>query len=240
MKHAMSSTLKDRLFAFSMHLALSCLLALCVMGLVFFVWYPSPLHNALGVMDIFLLLLLVDVVIGPLLTAIVFKKGKRTLILDLSIIALLQFSALAYGLYTLSESRPGWLVFGGYHFELVRVSEVGPNERPSTLWSGPLWAAIPLANNLDKILGVNTGQDPYYQPARYVKLESQLDRLRSSAQPLRTLKNSSNTDHDVAAIIKRWPQADAWIPLSGGELNMVVLIQRHSGAVVTIADLRPW
>ncbi len=38
------------------------------MVLVFGVWYPAPLHQALGVTKIFLLLLLVDVVLGPLMT----------------------------------------------------------------------------------------------------------------------------------------------------------------------------
>ena len=236
----MPTALKDRLLAFLVHLGLSCLIALCVVGLVFFVWYPAPLHRALGVTDIFLLLLLVDVVMGPVLTAIVFKKGKRTLLLDLGTIALLQLSALAYGLYTLSEARPGWLVFGGYHFELVKVSDIEPVAHTSAPWTGPLWVAIPPANNLNKILGLNPTEDPYYQPASYVSLNSRIEDLKNRAQPLQGLHNSSNTAEQLAAVLKQWPQADAWMPLRGRELDMVVLLQRDSGQVVAMADLRPW
>lgn len=236
----MPSVLKDRLFAFIIHLGLSCLIALCVVGLIFFVWYPAPLHRALGVTDIFLLLLLVDVVMGPVLTAIVYKKGKRTLLLDLGTIAILQLSALAYGLYTLSEARPGWLVFGGYHFELVKVSDIEPAARTSASWTGPLWVAIPPANNLNKILGFNSAEDPYYQPASYVPLDSRVEELKNRAQSLQSLHTSSNTAEQLQAALKQWPQADAWVPLRGREQDMVVLLQRDSGQIIAVADLRPW
>lgn len=236
----MPSALKDRLLAFIIHLGLSCLIALCVVGLIFFVWYPAPLHRALGVTDIFLLLLLVDVVMGPVLTAIVYKKGKRTLLLDLGTIAILQLSALAYGLYTLSEARPGWLVFGGYHFELVKVSDIEPAARTSASWTGPLWVAIPPANNLNKILGFNSAEDPYYQPASYAPLDSRVEELKNRAQSLQSLHTSSNTAEQLQAVLKQWPQADAWVPLRGREQDMVVLLQRDSGQVIAVADLRPW
>ena len=48
------------------HLFISCLIALLVIGLVFFIWYPSPLSTAVGVTHIFLMLLVIDVILGPL------------------------------------------------------------------------------------------------------------------------------------------------------------------------------
>ncbi len=69
--------MNPRLKAFAIHLAISALIALTVIGLVFFIWYPSPLHTALGVTQIFLILLAVDVVLGPLLTLLVYKAGKK-------------------------------------------------------------------------------------------------------------------------------------------------------------------
>ncbi|WP_313056119.1 hypothetical protein [Pseudomonas lopnurensis] len=91
-----------RIKAFLMHLAVSAVIALLAVLLVFHIWYPAPLHEALGVTHIFLLLLLADVILGPLLTLVVFKIGKKTLIMDLAVIACLQLAALAYGLWTVA------------------------------------------------------------------------------------------------------------------------------------------
>lgn len=236
----MSSAMKERLFAFVVHLGLSSLIALCVMALVFGLWYPAPLHGALGVTDIFLLLLFVDVTLGPLLTAVVYKKGKRTLLLDLGVIALLQLSALSYGLFTLGEARPGWLVFGGYHFELVKVSDVEPAARAQAAWTGPRWVAIPDPNVFAKILGAQPTDDPYYQPNIYVPLEGRAEDLKVRALPLQLLYSKSNSVEQVAAELEKWPQADAWVPLRGRERDMVVLLQRDKAQVVAIVDLSPW
>lgn len=59
------------------HLLLSFLIALLVIGLVFFIWYPSPLATAVGVTHIFLMLLVIDVILGPLLGLLVYKEGKK-------------------------------------------------------------------------------------------------------------------------------------------------------------------
>ena len=58
--------MSGRFRAFSWHLSASALVALLTLLLVFFVWYPSPLHEAVGVTHILLLLLAVDVTLGPL------------------------------------------------------------------------------------------------------------------------------------------------------------------------------
>src|SRR5690554_961195 len=81
--------IKQRIAAFSVHLIISVIVALVVIGLVFFVWYPVPLHTAVGVTGIFLLLLMIDVCLGPLLTTVIYKKGKTTLRIDLAVIATL-------------------------------------------------------------------------------------------------------------------------------------------------------
>ena len=86
--------MSKRLKFFLSHLVLSCLLALVVVGLVFFIWYPAPLAKAVGVTQIFLMMLMIDVIIGPVLGLLVYKDGKKTLKLDLSVIILIQIAAL--------------------------------------------------------------------------------------------------------------------------------------------------
>ena len=106
------------------HLFISCLIALFVIGLVFFIWYPSPLATAVGVTDLFLMLLVIDVILGPLLGLLVYKEGKKTLKFDLSVIILIQIAALCYGVFSIEQGRPAWLVYNVDRFELVRKNEL--------------------------------------------------------------------------------------------------------------------
>ena len=50
--------MSKRLKFFLGHLLISLVIALFVMGFVFFVWYPAPLATAVGVTHIFLMLLM--------------------------------------------------------------------------------------------------------------------------------------------------------------------------------------
>ena len=137
--------MKFRLKCFGYHLGLSLLIALASLYLVYFLWYPSPLDKALGVTSIFLLLLGVDVVIGPLLTLMVAKQGKKTLKMDLLIIGLVQLWALGYGTYTVAQGRPVWMVYNAGRFDLVQAFEAVKAESPSAYpqsWIGPEWAEL--------------------------------------------------------------------------------------------------
>ena len=93
--------MSKRLKFFFSHLLISFFIALVVVGLVFFVWYPSPLATAVGVTHIFLMMLAIDVIVGPLLGLLVYKEGKKTLKFDLGVIIVLQISALGYGIYSI-------------------------------------------------------------------------------------------------------------------------------------------
>ena len=98
--------LHDKIRAFGLHALLSTFAATLGILVVFGLWYPPPLNTASGVTRIFLIVLAVDVVLGPLLTFVVFKRGKKTLKFDLAIIATLQIAALCYGMWTVAQGRP--------------------------------------------------------------------------------------------------------------------------------------
>ena len=72
------SKMSARIKAFLIHGMISICVSLLVVGLIFLVWYPAPLAKASGVTHIFLMILAIDVIIGPLLTLIIYKKGKKS------------------------------------------------------------------------------------------------------------------------------------------------------------------
>lgn len=99
--------------AFLIHLIISFIVIL-VIGLGFISYfYPGVFAEFEGVYRPFTTLALVDIIVGPLLTLIIFKPGKKGLVFDLYFIAACQLAALSYGLFVLYDERPGFLVF--YH-----------------------------------------------------------------------------------------------------------------------------
>lgn len=111
--------LKDKLIAFCIHVGLSLPVYLVLLAVVRFVWYPDFYYAVLGIAAILVLLFIVDVVLGPLLTFIVYKKHKSSLKFDLSVIVALQLAALVYGVSIIYQERPLYLVYAIDHFEIV-------------------------------------------------------------------------------------------------------------------------
>src|SRR5258706_8542987 len=151
--------MRVRLRAGLIHLSLSAAVAALVFLPIYFFWYPDVLYDYAGGRDLFLLIVGVDVTLGPLITMVIFVPGKRGLMFDLVVIAILQLSALGYGVYVLFESRPAYIVFVKDRFELVRANAYpeGTLEKPD---AGP-WANLPLTG--PRIIGIRMPTDPKEQ-----------------------------------------------------------------------------
>lgn len=239
-----------RFKAFFIHLSLSAVLAVLALLLVFKLWYPAPLHVAVGVTQIFLLLLLVDVVLGPLLTLLVYKPGKKTLVLDLAVIAVLQLSALCYGLWVVAEGRPAWLVFNVDRFDLVRALDIDERKLDGALSEyrnpslfGPRWVAAvsPVdadARNELMFEAASGGSDLPQRPDLYRPLVDVEDDIRQRSRSMSKLQDFNSVE-DVQAVILKWPAAGSWLPLMAG-VPMVVLLHKESYEVLAVVDLRPW
>ena len=135
-----------RLRATGIHLAGSTAVAAIAWWLVFRLWYPAPLDALAGGTTLFMLLVAVDVVIGPALTAVVAsgKKPRLELARDLAVILTLQLSAFGYGLYTMALARPVAIAFEVDLFRVVSAIDVdlatlsaAPARLRSLSWSGP-------------------------------------------------------------------------------------------------------
>jgi len=135
--------LQDRLRAAGWHLLLSLLVAALAAALVFGLWYPGAFRALSGGRSLFLLVVSVDVVLGPLLTFAVFdlRKGWPHLRRDLAIIVALQLAALAYGLHTVYIARPVVLAFERDRFRVVIADDVLVDELPK---ARPEFRSLPL------------------------------------------------------------------------------------------------
>ena len=94
------------------HFVCSVVLAALVAMAIFGIWYPYPYQDLSGGRELFLLVVVVDVVCGPLLTFVVFNpsKPRAELWRDMFLVAFVQTAALSYGVYSVWEARPLYLV----------------------------------------------------------------------------------------------------------------------------------
>ncbi|MCU4388297.1 TfpX/TfpZ family type IV pilin accessory protein [Acinetobacter haemolyticus] len=243
--------MSKRLKFFLSHLSISAMIALIVVGVVFFIWYPSPLAKAVGVTHIFLMLIAIDVVVGPILGFIVYKEGKKSLKFDIAVIIALQVSALCYGVYSIEQGRPAWLVYYVDRFELVRKNDIilenidqAQSQFQQVSWTKPQLVAIKSAkdvqqHNNDMFIEVLGGISLAQRPERYVELSEVKSLIQQRAQDLELLKNFNDSDQ-VVKVLAKYPTATAFVPLKANAVDMTVLINKEKGEVVEIVDLRPW
>ncbi|MFD1438145.1 type IV pilin accessory protein [Acinetobacter sp. ANC 4282] len=242
--------MSKRLKFFFSHLSISIFISLLVIGLVFFIWYSSPLAKAVGVTQIFLMMLTVDVIIGPVLGLLVYKEGKKTLKFDLTVIIAIQIAALCYGIYSIEQGRPAWLVYNVDRFELVRKNDIIQDNlkqaQPAfqhVSWFKPKYVAVNFAKNVnqrndDMFAEVLSGISLAQRPERYVDFVQAKKQMQQRAQKIELLKKY-NDETDVEKILAKYPPATAFLPMKANAADMTVLVD-HKGDVVGIVDLRPW
>lgn len=109
------------------HFLGSLLVAALAATLVLRVWFPHPYDLLSGGRSLFLLLVGVDVVCGPLLTLVLFnpRKPRRELFTDMSLVVLVQLAALVYGLHTAYGARPLFLVHEVDRFRAITAGDYG-------------------------------------------------------------------------------------------------------------------
>lgn len=141
---------KERLRASGIHLGVSLCIAALAAVLVFGVWYPYPYREISGGRALFVLVTAVDVIMGPLITLIVFNptKPRRELAADLTIVGLLQVAALSYGLWTVFVARPVHLVFEYSRMSVVHAIDVDAellSKAPTSLQKLPITGPTTIA-----------------------------------------------------------------------------------------------
>lgn len=248
----------SRLRAAGTHMTVSFLIALVAMTLVFGVWYPPPSSQLQGVSKLLLVLIAVDVVIGPMITAIIFRpaKGWRLLRFDLMVIAALQTAALIYGTSAIFQGRPAYLVFSIDRFDLVQAQDVDRKSlkravaegRPGLPWWGMRTVASRKPTNRaeaqDLLLSsVAGGSDLPQLPHLFVPYEEDRAQVLAHLHPLEELRGVNHLDEPgwakVLAELDRPPAELGYVPLMGKVSEGAVVVDAKTGEIVRILTLTP-
>jgi hypothetical protein len=117
---------RNRHTAAALHFALSCMIFSILIALLLLLWYPSPWFSASGGWQGLKLVAAVDLVLGPLLTFIVYsvQKSRAELMTDLAIIVMIQVGALLWGIMAIYQQRPVAAVFWGGSFYTVPAAAI--------------------------------------------------------------------------------------------------------------------
>lgn len=244
--------MKFRFKVAGIHLLVSAVVALCGLYLVFDIWHPNPLQKAVGVTNIFLMLLGIDVVVGPLLSLIVASsKEKRTLKFDLGVIAVVQLTAYLYGMHSIAISRPVYLAFDKLRFEVVQADSVVRaidktilSEYQSNPLFYPQWVSVrPYKDAAEQsqrtFLELQEGVSPAMQADLYQPINEAWNGMLERKHGLEELKQYNSADQ-VAKELAAYPQADGFLPMKAPAVDMTVLLDSKHKQVLGIVDLRPW
>ena len=102
------SLLKTKLKATAVHLSLSVVVFAYLAYKIYYDWYPQPFFEIDGGWQGIRLVGAVDLVLGPLITFLIFdlRKSRKAILFDLLTILVIQLGALAYGVYATYSQRP--------------------------------------------------------------------------------------------------------------------------------------
>lgn len=119
-----------RTSAFAIHLTLSLLVFSSLIAILYFYWFPGQLFWLDGGWAGLKLVAIIDLVLGPLLTLLLFAPGKKGLKFDMCAIAAFQVAALAYGFYATHQQQTRGLVFADGKFQtLSYAGHIAANEK---------------------------------------------------------------------------------------------------------------
>jgi hypothetical protein len=228
--------------AASLHLLYSVVVALLAAALVFGFWYPFPYRELSGGRELFLLVVMVDVACGPLLTTVLYNpaKPRAELWRDLGLVVLIQLGALGYGLWTVWEARPLFLVQEIDRFKVtsapdlrgVSIAELPVSLRPHW-WTGPLTVAIREPKDARErqtvmVESVQGGRDYAERPEFYLPYEgaAALKSLQR-AKPLAAFLQKQPDQQDAARKLALEKSADMaqwlYLPVIGRQDWVAVL-----------------
>lgn len=240
--------------AAGIHLAISLLLACAVGSLIYFVWYPQPYFFAAGASTLMMLIMGVDVAIGPLLTLVACnpKKTRRHLAIDLSVIGTLQAIAFLYGLSIIVAARPAFIVAEVDRFVLVSANELEASDlaegsRPEyrhAPWWGPLLVGATAPRDgktMDRVLStIETGKDINLMPKYYVPYDEVAKDMLKRAKSLDKLRGG---DARIKAQLEDRMHASVvplFLPLRARTMFHTALVSPVDARPLNVLPIDPW
>lgn len=233
--------------ASALHLLISASVLLVFLCVVYLIWYPGPLNRLHSTFDVIKLVIAVDLVLGPLLTFIVFdlKKSSRELARDVSVIVLVQVVALGWGMHITFKMRPAYVVFyGGTMYSVARddIKTFAPDDQSELPgpWQKPDYVFVPSMSSEDAIqhfadMLTQGVPDVMYQTDRYLPFAEHADEILGKAMDIESYMATRDSPSQMDDFLTRHggKQDDyVFYPFKYGSYRSVVGILKDTLSVV--------
>ena len=255
MAEPVSSLWSSKFRAWAVHLVISLCVLLPVLAVIFFLWYPGPLFTVQDGGRVAGILIGVHLVLGPLLTFIVFKPGKKHLKFDLSVIVVLQIVALVYGTHTIWSERPRYVVFAVDRYEVlvrpdVDFARAGMDGFGDAQGRGVIYAfaEMPLGQAFqrfqDEVL-FGGAPDLERRPEFWRTLHGpRVDAVLAAAHPLSAFRTRGDVAHDAlrdrAIALGLDPETAFVTPVVGKGGDFLGLLHPETARVLGVLETDPW
>jgi hypothetical protein len=248
---------REKFAAFGVHFLITLLLSASAAALVFLVWFPDPFQKMLGGTTLFTIMVLCDLGLGPLSSFIVYnsRKSRRALLFDYTVIAVIQLAAFIYGLYSVANNRPAYIVFVGDRFEVIAAGAIddadlaqgGDRYSRRAKW-GPQLVAIREAKDAEEhnkmVFSGLQGKDYSVLPAYYVPYEQGLPELKRRAKPVSELERRHEEAKPLVANAVAELQMPVerllWMPVMHKSGFWTVLLDSETGQPVSWLPVDPY
>jgi hypothetical protein len=236
--------------AATIHFLGSLLVLLSVFSFVRLVWYPGPLFDAASGVDLIGIVTAVDLILGPMITLLIFNPKKKSLKFDMACVLICQLGFMVYGAWSIFSARPVYLVFVDNRFQLVTANEIDPADQAkaknAAFRTQPLAGPITLASKLpdDKKLGEQMmfvrayGMGPENLPEYFVPYKEAIPAVQASGMKAEKISGVSSEMRQRLSAYEAKQQKQnvdvVFVPLINKKKSLYVAVDKTTGATMDI------
>ena len=245
--------------AFGWHVAISVAVFATVIAVVVGVWFPQPYFSIDGGLAMVALAAAVDLVVGPLITFLVYRPGRRDNALNFAVIGLFQAVALTWGVHVLYSQRPLYAVYVGGPLKMFFpiTEELIHNSAPpnpalqAQAKHHPPLVFVPLASDRAQAFGMLISGSlggPSLLSATHLWLPVEGRALSTIVAEARDRKALESIDPNAGPLLDEFLaergarfEDFAFVPLRGRYSSALLALKKTDGSVagVVYANVRP-
>ena len=237
------------------NLYISQAIILIFLVFAYFSWFPHSFSQLGGFYKTAWMLIIVDLILGPLLVFLVYKENKKYLAFDINVLLSIQLIAFIFGAYSLFLKHPAYAVFSIDRFVLTNVSNIYP--QPSLiditkryLFSSPKFVVAQLPENMkerNKLffdVVINGQPDIDSRPKYFSSFDQHFDKVMEKGISLEKLNLTAKEDKLFKSFIKNHKHSYknfAYFPLTGNnKKNVTWVFDKRTAKPVEILEIDPW
>ena len=247
---------REKFLAFALHFLATAAVGACAAALIFLVWFPQPLASLIGGTELFMLVVGCDLVLGPLLSLVVYnsRKSRRALVVDYTVIGLAQLVTLFYGVYIVAGTRPVAVAFSQDRFEIVSARDISDSELAaarspeyrSLPLTGPRYVSVEIsrADYQDALFEALKGNEEYRRPKFYQPFDTGIAQIRRRAGKVSDLEKRFPAYAQALESAVRDagldPQVARWLPVHHRAGFATAIIDESTGRPLSYAAVDPY